>query len=177
MTVMARPAKRNGALLNSGTLSPNPWDLSLSGQNVWPYTGDTRTEDKAPQGCDLSADLSAGMLMGGCHAQGRPNSNSDPPKISLLPTKNGLDKGVHLTHHYFEPLSGSIRANASADCGRRKRTVDPTTRSLSRSRTSVANRLSKSPDKRGHRENGRGSRPVPQRTNKATGSVTPRFTK
>src|ERR1700685_3972550 len=29
--------------------------------------------------------------------QGRPNSNSDPPKISLLPTKNGLDKGVHLT--------------------------------------------------------------------------------
>ena len=38
-------------IMNSGTLSPNPWDLSLLGRNVWPYTGDTRTEDRAPQGC------------------------------------------------------------------------------------------------------------------------------
>jgi hypothetical protein len=51
----------NGAFLKSGTLSPNPWDLTLSGQNGWLYTGGTRTEDKAPQGCDLSAASSAGM--------------------------------------------------------------------------------------------------------------------
>ena len=62
---MASQTKRKGALTNSGTLSPNPWDLSLSGQNVWLYTGGTRTEDKAPQECDLSADSSAGMARGG----------------------------------------------------------------------------------------------------------------
>ena len=50
----ARKAKRKEAWLNPGTLSPNPWDLSLSGQNVWLYTGDTRTEDKAPQGCECA---------------------------------------------------------------------------------------------------------------------------
>jgi len=65
---MARP--RNEALLNSGTLSPNPWDLTLSGQNVcWRYTEATRTEDKAPQGCDLSVDSSAGMAPGGLDAE------------------------------------------------------------------------------------------------------------
>ena len=95
MTTMARPGKRIGALLNSGTLSPNPWDLSLSRQNGWLYTGDTRTEDKAPQGCDLSAASSAGMAMGGFDAEAAPNSNSDPSNISLLRAKNGLDKGVH----------------------------------------------------------------------------------
>ena len=72
---MARPAKRNEALLDSGTLSPNPWDLSLSGQNGWLYTGGTRTEDKAPQGCDLSADSSAGMATGGFDAEAAQNSN------------------------------------------------------------------------------------------------------
>src|ERR1700685_711767 len=60
---MAGPAKRNQALLDSGTLSPNPWDLSLSGQNGWLYTGGTRTEDKAPQGCDLSAEMATAASM------------------------------------------------------------------------------------------------------------------
>jgi hypothetical protein len=58
---MIRSTIRTRALLNSGTLSPNPWDLTLSGQNVWPKLEGTRTEDKAPQGCDLSAASSAGM--------------------------------------------------------------------------------------------------------------------
>jgi len=62
---MLKNAKRKGESINSGTLSPNPWDLTLWGQNVWLYTGGTRTEDKAPQGCDLSADSSAGMTWGG----------------------------------------------------------------------------------------------------------------
>ena len=70
---MARPSKRKAALLSSGTLSPNPWDLSHSGQNGWPYNEGTRTEDKAPQGCDLSADSSAGMA--GTAAMLRPPQN------------------------------------------------------------------------------------------------------
>ena len=60
---------RKKALLNSGTLSQNPWDLTLSGQNGWSYTAGTRTEDKAPQGCDLSAASSAGTAGGGFDAE------------------------------------------------------------------------------------------------------------
>jgi hypothetical protein len=56
---------RNRVTFPSGTPSPNPWDLSLSGQNVRLYNGDTRTEDKATQGCDLSAASSAGMASDG----------------------------------------------------------------------------------------------------------------
>jgi hypothetical protein len=64
---------RKGALLKSGTPSPNPWDLTPSGQNGWHYNEGTRTEDKAPQGCDLSADSSAGMA--GTAAMLRPPQN------------------------------------------------------------------------------------------------------
>jgi hypothetical protein len=95
---MTRQSTRKRALSNSGTPSPNPWDLSLSGQNGWPYTGDTRTEDKAPQGCDLSAASGAEMTRGGFDTDAVPNLKSDPSNISLLPTKNGLDKGVHFSH-------------------------------------------------------------------------------
>ena len=96
---MAQPSKRKAALLSSGTLSPNPWDLSHSGQNGWLYTEGTRTEDKAPQGCDLSADSSAGMATGGFDADAAPSSNSDPSNINLLRAQNGLDKGVHFRLH------------------------------------------------------------------------------
>ena len=82
-------------MLKSGTLSPNPWDLTLSGQNVWPKLKGTRTEDKAPQGCDLSADADAGMATGGFTAGVAQTQIQTPSKISLLPTQNGLDKGVH----------------------------------------------------------------------------------
>jgi hypothetical protein len=84
-------------LIDSGTPSPNPWDLSLSGQNVWPYNGDTRTEDKAPQGCDPSAASSAGMASDGFKLEAVANSNLNPQNFSLLNTKNGLDNGVHFT--------------------------------------------------------------------------------
>ena len=94
---MTEQSIRNGALLKSGTLSPNPWDLALSGQNGWFYTGRTRTADKAPQGCDLSANSSAGMATGGFDAEVALNSNSDPSNISLLRAKNGLDNGVHFS--------------------------------------------------------------------------------
>jgi hypothetical protein len=56
-------------MFESGTLSPNPWDLTLSGQNGLLYTGETRTEDKAPQGCDLSAASGAGTATGGFNAE------------------------------------------------------------------------------------------------------------
>ncbi len=47
---MTEQSIRNGALFPaSGTLSPAPWDLSLSRQNDQFYTEGTRTEDKAPQ--------------------------------------------------------------------------------------------------------------------------------
>ena len=65
MTTMTEQSIGKGASLKSGTLSPNPWDLTLSGQNSRPYTEDTRTEDKAPRGCDLSA----GMATGGFNAK------------------------------------------------------------------------------------------------------------
>ena len=106
---MAQPSKRKAALLSSGTLSPNPWDLSHSGQNGWLYTEGTRTEDKAPQGCDLSADSSAGMATGGFDADAAPSSNSDPSNINLLRAQNGLDKGVHFKQ-FLE-----AHANAKAD--------------------------------------------------------------
>jgi hypothetical protein len=47
--------------LNAVTLSPNPWDLTLSGQNHFNYTETTWPEDMAPQGCDQSAEPRAGM--------------------------------------------------------------------------------------------------------------------
>jgi len=90
---MARPAKRNGALLDSGTLSPNPWDLSLSGQNVGLYTGDTRTEDKAPQGCDLSADSSAGMARGGFDAEAVLTQNQTRRRLAYCGSKMVLTMG------------------------------------------------------------------------------------
>jgi hypothetical protein len=49
----------------------------LFGQNGWFYAGGTRTEDKAPQGCDLSANSSAEMATGGFDAEAAPNSNNE----------------------------------------------------------------------------------------------------
>ena len=97
---MSRQSTRMQASVKSGSLSPNPWDLTLSGQNGWLYTEGTRTEDKAPQGCDLSADSSAGMATGGFDVDAALNSNSDPSNISLLRAENGLDNGVHFIVWY-----------------------------------------------------------------------------
>src|ERR1700688_3996191 len=77
------------ASLNSGTLSPNPWDLTLSGQNGWPYTEGTRTEDKAPQGCDLSTASSAGMAVGGVRAERNPMVDYDRELRRVWGATNG----------------------------------------------------------------------------------------
>src|SRR6266566_4526713 len=93
---MTEQSTRNEPLLKSGTLSPNPWDLTLSGQNGWSYTGGTRTEDRAPQGCDPSAASSAGMATGDFDAEAAPkHTDFDPSEANLLRAKIGLDKGVH----------------------------------------------------------------------------------
>jgi hypothetical protein len=84
---MAATALRNGAVLNSGTPSPNPWDLTLSRQNVWNKLEGTRTEDRAPQGCDPSADSSAGMGRGGSNAGTVPNSTRTSPETKLIEGK------------------------------------------------------------------------------------------
>src|SRR6266566_9334254 len=107
---MTEQSTRNEPLLKSGTLSPNPWDLTLSGQNGWSYTGGTRTEDRAPQGCDPSAASSAGMATGDFDAEAAPkHTDFDPSEANLLRAKIGLDKGVHFTSRRC-PSSISFRA-------------------------------------------------------------------
>src|SRR4051794_14528739 len=64
-------------MLNSGTLSPNPGIYRFSARMIV-YTEVTCTEDKAPQGCDPSADARAGMARGGLPAA--PNSNPRLPR-------------------------------------------------------------------------------------------------
>src|ERR1035441_3234667 len=68
VTFMNGATKRRSAFLESGTLSPNPWDLTLLGRNVWRTVEGTRTEDRAPQGCDPSAGSRAGMARNGFDA-------------------------------------------------------------------------------------------------------------
>jgi hypothetical protein len=92
-------------LLNSGTLSPNPWDLTLSGQNVWSKLEDTRTEDKAPQGCDLSAASSAGMAGAASMSEPSRIQTPTPSALSLLQAKNGLDRGVHFSPSNLQPIT------------------------------------------------------------------------
>ena len=105
MTTMTGQSIRKGALLNSGTLSPNPWDLTLSGQNVWPYTGGTRTEDKAPRGCDLRAGSAAGMARAA--AMLRPPQNTKiptRPRLTYCGPKMVLTEGSTLALQAFDQL-------------------------------------------------------------------------
>jgi hypothetical protein len=96
--------RRKIASSDSGTLSPNPWDLTLSRQNVWCTVEGTRTEDRAPQGCDPSAASRAGMARDGFDAGAVPKTTKQtPPDISLLRAKNGLDNGVHFKGYAAPP--------------------------------------------------------------------------
>ena len=83
---------RKGALLDSGTPSPNPWDLSLSRQNV------CSTMKALERRIGLRRDATRAPIQGpewqGAGSHSRPK-NSTPPGISLLRAKNGLDNGVH----------------------------------------------------------------------------------
>jgi hypothetical protein len=107
---MLRETKRKGTSPNSGTLSPNPWDLSLWGRNVRLYTGGTRTEDKAPQGCDLSADSSAGMTRGGFDADAVPDQNQTRRILAYCRPKMVLTTGSTVLCHRMGRLRGGIVA-------------------------------------------------------------------
>src|ERR1039457_3487928 len=80
-TFMNGATKRRSAFLESGTLSPNPWDLTLLGRNVWRTVEGTRTEDRAPQGCDPSAGSRDGMERGGFDAEDAPKLQTRPRRI------------------------------------------------------------------------------------------------
>src|SRR4051794_9137892 len=94
-------------MLNSGTLSPNPGIYRFSARMLF-YTEVTCTEDKAPQGCDPSADARAGMARGGLPAA--PNSNPRLPRaIAYCRPKMVLTMGSTL-------VSGATWEETS-DCG------------------------------------------------------------
>ena len=94
--MISRTAKRIRALLNSGTRPRTPGIYRFGARNVWLYTGDTRTEDKAPQGCDLSADSSAGMARGGFDAEVVPTQHQTVEILAYCGPKMVLTKGSTL---------------------------------------------------------------------------------
>src|ERR1039458_1427039 len=97
MTTMTEQSIRNGSLCNSGTLSPNPWDLTHSGQNDRLYNRGIRTEDRAPQGCDPSAASSAGMATGGFDAEAAQNTQTPTrPRLTYSGPNLVLTKGSTL---------------------------------------------------------------------------------
>ena len=103
MTALIQRTRKN-TLLDSGTLSPNPWALTLSGQNVWLTSKALERRTGLRQGCDPSAASSAGMARDGFDAEAAPkHTDSDPSEVNLLRAKIGLDKGVH-----FRVLPGAF---------------------------------------------------------------------
>src|SRR5205085_10797113 len=69
---MTQQKIKEGSFLALG-LCPKPRDLSLWGQNGWPYNESTGAEDRATQRCDPSADSSAGMAEAAAAASRNPN--------------------------------------------------------------------------------------------------------
>ena len=99
MNRMTTTRSSKQAPLNSGTLSPNPWDLSLSGQNADAKLGGTRTEGRAPQGCDLSAVPSAEMATGGLDAEATQTPKQRPVQtLAYCGQKMVLTMGSTLQH-------------------------------------------------------------------------------
>ena len=87
LTAKGKTEIRNGDIAQGGVSAPDHFGFIAFGPECLVYTGSTRTEDRAPQGCDLSADSRAGMARGGFDTEAAPNSKQDPPILSLLPTK------------------------------------------------------------------------------------------
>ena len=101
---------RNRDIAQGGVSATDHFGFIAFGPECLVYTGNTRTEkcafnscdNRAPQGCDLSADSRAGMARGGCDvASALKHTDSDMFEVNLLKAKFGLDKGVH-----FISLSG-----------------------------------------------------------------------
>ena len=84
-------------MLNSGTPSPNPWDLTLLRQNVCFIL--EALECRIGLGGDATRAPIQEPEWQGAASMPTPShyTKSDPPDISKLKAKNGLDKGVHFT--------------------------------------------------------------------------------
>jgi hypothetical protein len=84
---------RKGALLNSGTPSPNPWDLTLSRLNV------CSTLKALERRIGLRRDATRAPIQRpewqGAASPPPQTQTQTPPDLSLLTAKNGLDNGVH----------------------------------------------------------------------------------
>src|ERR1019366_5012032 len=107
VTFMNGATKRKSAFLESGTLSPNPWDLTPLGRNVWCTVEGTRTEDRAPQGCDPSAGSSAGMARGGFDAEAAPKIQTRHRRIlACCGRKMVLTMGSTLCNPSARPSNG-----------------------------------------------------------------------
>src|ERR1035437_5609632 len=117
--------RRKRASLESGTLSPNPWDLTLSGRNVWCTVEGTRTEDRAPQGCDPSAGSRAGMARGGFDAEAAPKLQTRRRRIlAYCGRKMVLTMGSTL-----QPASAiRVCSRKSTSTRSRRRAASPTRR-------------------------------------------------
>ena len=106
---MTEQSIRKVALLKSGTLSPNPWDLTLSGQNGRRYNTETRTEDKAPQGCDLSADSGAGMARAAAMLRSPQNTQIPTrPRLTYCGPNLVLTMGSTLVQAAASPFSPDL---------------------------------------------------------------------
>jgi hypothetical protein len=95
---MTRPTHtRKGALLNSGTPSPNPWDLTLSRQNV------CSTLKALERRIGLRRDATRAPIQGpewqGAASPPPETQTQTSPDLSLLRAKNGLDNGVHFNFY------------------------------------------------------------------------------
>ena len=117
MNRMTTTRSSKQAPLNSGTLSPNPWDLSLSGQNADAKLGGTRTEGRAPQGCDLSAVPSAEMATGGLDAEATQTPKQRPVQtLAYCGQKMVLTMGSTLYSYYGKTDSFDHRGSLFVTC-------------------------------------------------------------
>src|ERR1035437_451425 len=125
VTFMNGGTKRRSAFLESGTLSPNPWDLTPLGRNVWCTVEGTRTEDRAPQGCDPSAGSRAGMARGGFDAEAAPKLQTRRRRIlAYCGRKMVLTMGSTL-----QPASAiRVCSRKSTSTRSRRRAASPTRR-------------------------------------------------
>ena len=62
---MSRSAIKERSILELGDSVPEPLGFNALAPECLVYTEGTCTEDRAPQGCDPSADARAGMARGG----------------------------------------------------------------------------------------------------------------
>jgi len=101
---MLSEANRAGSITELGDSVPEPLGFIALGPECLAYTGDTRTEDKAPQGCDLSADSSAGMTRDGFDAEVVPDQNQTRRTLAYCWRKMVLTTGSTIVPRWENDL-------------------------------------------------------------------------